>query len=432
VTLENEMFDLLSELYPICRSITGNGVRKSLKIIQKYVDLEIHEVPTGTKVFDWVIPKEWNINDAYIIDPDGKKILDFQKSNLHVVQYSKPINTKLKLDELKSHIYSISKQPENIPYVTSYYKETWGFCMSYNQFQNLPSGEYEICIDSNLSEGNLTYGEFLHKGKTEDEILTSCYVCHPSMCNDNLSGVTLTTFLAKNMQSTNYSYRFLFIPETIGAITWLALNEEKISKIKHGLVATCVGDNGNLTYKKSRQGNAEIDHAACYVLQNSNEEHNITEFDPSLGSDERQFCSPGFNLPIGSLMRTPYLEFSEYHTSSDNLEFVKKEKLEDTYKKYISIYDILENNKKYVNLNPKCEPQLSKRGLYHDIHIILDLETKDKFLLESAILWILNLSDGKNSLLDIAIKSNIKFSIIKSAIDSLKNCGLVKEFNEIM
>ena len=429
MTLENEMYNLLSELYPICRSITGNGVRKSLKIIKKYIDLEIHEIPTGTKVFDWEVPKEWNINDAYIIDPNGKKILDFKNSNLHVVQYSKPIKTKINLDELKSHIYSIPKQPENIPYVTSYYNETWGFCMSHNQLQNLIPGEYEICIDSTLSNGSLTYGEFLHKGKTEDEILTSCYVCHPSMANDNLSGVSLTTFLAKNMHPTNYSYRFLFIPETIGAITWLALNEENTSKIKHGLIATCVGDNGSLTYKKSRQGNTEIDKAACYILEKSNEKYNISEFSP-IGSDERQFCSPGFNLSIGSLMRTPYMKFSEYHTSADNLEFVKKEKLKDTYEKYISIYDILENNKKYVNLNPKCEPHLGRRGLYHGINSRNDLETKDRVLLESAILWILNLSDGKNSLLDIAIKSNIKFISIKKAVDSLKNCGLVKEFNE--
>ena len=272
-----EMYKLLTELYPICRSITGNGVRKTLEIIQNYILIEHHEVPSGTKVFDWIIPKEWNIEDAYIKTDKGQKIVDFQKSNLHVLNYSTPIKSKLPLSELKQHLYTLPDQPEAIPYRTSYYNENWGFCLSHNQFLTLEDGKYEIVIDSSLKDGNLTYGEFFLQGKKNEEILLTCYTCHPSLCNDNLSGIVLLTFLAQYLSKLklDYSYRFLFIPETIGAITWLKLNEEKISKIKHGLVITCVGDSGKFTYKKSRLGNAEIDQTAINILKESGESFQI-------------------------------------------------------------------------------------------------------------------------------------------------------------
>jgi len=411
----NEMHELIQKLFPICRSITGNGIRETLRIIQEHIPIEIKEIPSGTKVFDWTIPKEWNIKDAYIKKLDGEKIIDFSKTNLHVLHYSVPIRKKIKLKDLKEHLHTLPDQPELIPYLTSYYNEDWGFCLSEKQLENMKDDEYEVCIDSTLENGHLTYGELTLKGQTDDVVLLSCYVCHPSICNDNLSGISLLTFLAKKMSKMNlrYTYRFLFIPETIGAITWLSLNEENISKIKHGLVATCVGDPGNSTYKKSRDGNCEIDNIVEKVLIESGQPFKILDFWPS-GSDERQFSSPGFNLKVGSLMRTVYDQFPEYHTSADNLDFVKPQFLEDSFKKYFMTVFLLEHNTIYRNLNPKCEPQLGKRGLYSLIG-----GKKHERIDKMAIMWILNLSDGKNSLLDISYKSKIDFYQIKKAADVL-------------
>jgi len=419
-----EMHELMTKLFPICRSITGNGVRETLKKIQIHIPIQINEVQSQTKVFDWTIPKEWNIQDAYVIDPNGKKIIDFKNSNLHVVCYSIPIHKKMELSELKPHIHTLPEMPDAIPYLTSYYNEDWGFCMSHNEFKKLQEGEYEIMIDSTLENGSLTYGEFLKKGEVEDEFLFTCYICHPSMCNDNLSGTVLITFLAKYLENikTKLSYRFLFIPETIGAITWLSKNEQNLHKIKHGLVATCLGDSGSSTYKKTRDGNNEIDKIVKYVLENSKQDYTIIDFIPN-GSDERQFCSPGFNLPCGSLVRSipGSGKFPEYHTSEDNLYFVKAENLADTFSKYCEIIYISENNIKYFNLNPKCEPQLGKRGLYRNLGSQKYSEEKDL-----AIFWILNQSDGENSLLDIAIKSKLDFHLIKEVADKLVDHNLLK------
>ena len=418
-----DMYQLMTELFPICRSITGNGVRDTLNQIKNHIDLKIHEIPSNTSVFDWTIPKEWNIIDAYVIDPLGNKVIDFKKSNLHVVSYSTPIRQKMMLEELKTHLHTLPNQPDAIPYLTSYYNENWGFCLSHNDFLKLENGEYQVVIDSSLKDASLTYGEYFILGKNSDEILISCYVCHPSMCNDNLSGVVLTTILAKHISklSLNYSFRFLFIPETIGAITWLAINEKNLSKIKHGLVATCVGDLGISTYKKSRQNNADIDKTVEFILKNSNSEYKIVDFFPS-GSDERQFCSPAFNLPVGSLMRTPYGKFSQYHTSEDNLDFVGAHHLADSYVKYINTIFVLENNKKFVNLNPKCEPQLGKRGLYRQIGG--QKLSQDS---EMAIFWMLNFSDGEHSILDISEKSGIKFKILVDAALKLQQNNLIRE-----
>ena len=419
-----QMHKFMTELFPICRSITGNGVRETLKKIQTHLPLKITEVPSGTKAFDWIIPKEWNIKSAYVIDPKGNKIIDFKNSNLHVVSYSIPIHKKISLSELKPHIHTLPDMPKSIPYLTSYYNEDWGFCMKHEDFIELEEGEYEIMIDSSLENGSLTYAEFFKKGELDDEFLISCYICHPSMCNDNLSGVVLATFLATYLKDVNtrYSYRILFIPETIGAITWLSKNEQELYKIKHGLVATCLGDSGSITYKKTREGDNEIDKIAKYVLENSKQDYSIIDFFPN-GSDERQFCSPGFNLPCGSLVRSipGSGKFPEYHTSEDNLDFVKAENLADTFSKYYEIIYISENNVKYFNLNPKCEPQLGKRGLYRNLGSQKHSEEKDL-----AIFWILNQSDGKNSLLDIAIKSKLDFHLIKEVADNLIKHNLLK------
>jgi aminopeptidase-like protein len=412
-----EVYALIAELYPICRSITGDGLRETLKIIQKHIPLEIREVPTGTQVFDWTVPKEWNIRDAYVKNFKGEKIIDFQESNLHIVNYSIPVKKTVSLKELKEHLFTLPDHPEWIPYRTSYYQENWGFCLNHNQFQKLEEGNYDVFIDSTLENGSLTYGELFLRGDTDDEILISCHACHPSLANDNLSGVSLSTILAKHLGiiSHRFSYRFLFIPGTIGAITWLCLNENSVNRIKHGLVITGVGDSGKITYKKSRCGDAEIDRAAFHVLKHSGQPYDIIEFYP-YGYDERQYCSPGFNLPVGRLSRTPFAEYPEYHTSADNLKFVHAEYLGDSISKLLAILYILENNRAYLNLNPKCEPQLGKRGLYSSIG-------KN----ELALLWVLNLSDGSNTLLDIAEKSGFEFTSVQESASILSKNNLLKE-----
>jgi aminopeptidase-like protein len=316
--------------------------------------------------------------------------------------------------------------PDWIPYRTSYYNENWGFCLSHNQFLELGDKEYEVCIDSSLEEGHLTYGEYYLKGECPDEVLISCHACHPSLCDDNLSGVALATFLAQYLRSLSlrYSYRFLFIPGTIGSITWLCLNEALVSRIKHGLVVVCVGDRGKSTYKKSRRGDAEIDQAVIHVLKHSGQDYEIVDFFP-YGYDERQYCSPGFNLAVGCLMRTPHGHYPEYHTSADNLDFVQPAYLGDSFAKYLAVLDVLENNKRYLNTNPKCEPQLGKRGLYGAIGGQADAKVG-----QLAMLWVLNLSDGCHTLLDIADRSGLRFDLIKSAADALAEHDLLRECME--
>lgn len=418
----HEMYQLISDLYPICRSITGNGVRQTLGLIKNHIPLTTHDVPTGTEVFDWVVPKEWNIRDAYIKNSAGERVIDFQQSNLHVVSYSVPIHQKMLFKDLKQHLFTLPDRPDWVPFRNSYYDERWGFCLSHQQLLDMKDEEYEVCIDSSLEDGCLTYGEYYLEGKSSDEVLISCNICHPSLCNDNLSGISLSTFLAKYLSQLSpfYSYRFIFIPTTIGSITWLCLNEAHVTKIKHGLVLACVGDSGNPTYKKSRQGNAEIDQVLTHVLEHSGNEHQIIEFFP-FGYDERQFCSPAFNLPMGCFMRTPHGQFPEYHTSGDNLDFVRPQYLTDSFSKCLSALQILEVNKKYLNQNPKCEPQLGKRGLYRAMGSQTDGGN------QLALLWVLNLSDGNHTLLDIAERSGFEFLSIKKATDALLQHNLLQE-----
>ncbi|QIR37548.1 DUF4910 domain-containing protein [Tolypothrix sp. PCC 7910] len=420
--IAQEIYQLITELYPICRSITGDGFRKTLKILQQHIPLSVHEVPTGTEVFDWKVPKEWNIKDAYIKNSQGEKIVDFANSNLHVVNYSIPVHQKISLSELKSHLFTLPDYPDWVPYRTSYYKESWGFCLTHNQFLQLQDEEYEVCIDSSLEPGHLTYGEYFIPGESSEEVLISCHACHPSLCNDNLSGIAIAVFLAKQLSQTanHYSYRFVFIPGTIGSITWLSVNEANVHRIKHGLVLTCLGDAGNFTYKKSRRGNTEIDEIVSYVLKNSDHDYKIIDFFP-YGYDERQYCSPGFNLAVGCFMRSPHGSFPEYHTSADNLDFVKPQYLADSFAQCVSILHILDSNQVYVNQKPKCEPQLGKRGLYRSVG-----GQKDSGLNEMAILWVLNLADGDHTLLDIAQRSGMPFDDIKTAADRLAQTDLLK------
>jgi aminopeptidase-like protein len=418
--LGRELHDFAAELFPICRSITGDGMRRTLATIQSRIPLQTFEVPTGTDVFDWTVPKEWNIRDAYIKDASGRRIVDFRQNNLHVMNYSAPISAVLPVSELASHLFTLPGKPDWIPYRTSYYKEDWGFCLSHNQMLALQDREYEVRIDSTLEDGHLSYAECYLPGRSTDEVLISCHCCHPSLANDNLSGISVATVLARmlNGRDLRYSYRFLFIPGTIGAITWLARNPEAAGRIRHGLVLTCIGDAGGFHYKKSRQGDTEIDRAAAHVLRHCGETSEILEFSP-YGYDERQYCSPGFNLPVGCIMRSVWGSFSEYHTSADNLNFIQPLQLARSLRVCAAIVDVLENNRRYCNENPYCEPQLGRRGLYRS-------SGGDTIGSEiSARLWVLNLSDGRHSLLDIADRSGIRFEALREAAELLFRNGLL-------
>ena len=416
-----ELHALVERLYPICRSITGNGVRQTLDVIDEHISLVRHEVPTGTQVLDWTIPQEWNIRDAYVASADDERVIDFQESNLHVVGYSVPVSAKMSLDELRGHLHTLPDQPSWVPYRTSYYAPTWGFCLAQEKLDALPDGEYEVVIDSTLADGSLTYGEHVVPGRVTDEVIVSCHVCHPSLANDNLAGIAVAVSLAQQLAESDphYTYRFLFMPGTIGSITWLARNQERIDKVKHGLVLACAGDTGSLTYKKSRRDDAEIDRVLQHVLKSR--EHRVVDFSP-YGYDERQFCSPGFNLGVGSLTRTPYAGYPEYHTSADNPSFVSPAAMEDTLGALRDAFAVLDRNRRYVNLSPYGEPQLGKRGLYDSLGGRSDAKQA-----QMAMLWVLNLSDGDHSLLDIAERAGLPFDIVDVAARALHDAGLVKE-----
>ena len=409
----------LTSLYPICRSITGDGVRQTLAELQTTLPLVLQEVPSGTKVFDWTVPNEWNIRDAWIKNSKGQRVVDFQQSNLHVVSYSTPIHATMPLSELRSHLHSLPDRPDAVPNLTSYYQESWGFCLSHNRLTALEDEQYEVCIDSTLAPGSLTYGELLVPGESSDEVLFSSHICHPSLANDNLSGIVVAAQLAAEMASRTklrYSYRFLFVPASVGVITWLALNEMRVDRIRHGLVLSGVGDSGSITYKRSRQGSAEIDRVVAFVLENSGLPHTIQDFSP-LGYDERQYCSPGFNLPVGRFSRTPYGTYPQYHTSDDNPDFVKADSLAESLRILRMVVDVLEGSRKVINTQPKCEPQLGKRGLYSQLS--KESET-------TAMLWILNYSDGNNTLMDIARRASIPIERVIKVASILESKGLLK------
>ncbi|TFZ09009.1 DUF4910 domain-containing protein [Ramlibacter humi] len=414
------MHALVRELYPICRSITGDGVRATLARVQREIPLQVHEVPSGTPAFDWTVPREWNIRDAWVKNPRGERVIDFRRHNLHVVSYSVPVRARMTLEQLRPHLHSLPQQPDLIPYRTSYYREDWGFCLAHRDLESLPEGEYEVCIDSTLADGHLTYGECFLAGTSRDDVLFSCHVCHPSLCNDNLSGIAVATFLAKALAAAprRLSYRFLFIPGTIGSITWLSRHEEQARRIRHGLVLTGIGDAGAFTYKASRRGDAAIDTAVRHVLRHADPGHAWRPFSP-YGYDERQYCSPGFNLPVGCLMRTPHGEYPQYHTSGDNPDFVHAGQLAGSLRALLAIADVLEHDATYRNTQPMCEPQLGKRGLYGAMggNGIRDLEM--------AMLWVLNLSDGGASLLAIAERSGLPFGTIHAAARLLLAHGLL-------
>lgn len=419
----NALYELASRLFPICRSLTGEGVRETLSIISEHLPLKVHTIPTGTQLFDWQAPHEWSIREAYIVDATGRHIVDFAQHNLHVVNFSLPVHTKLTLGELKEHIHTLPDQPDLIPYRTCYHTEAWGFCMAHNTLIQMQEQTYEVVINAERRDGSLIFGEFIHQGETDETFLVSTHLCHPSLANDNCSGIAVLTLLGEVLKSrkTRFTYRLLFGPATFGALAWLKQNEENLDLVKHGIVLSCVGDGGGPNYKRSRRGNSDIDRIMTQVLKESYfSDAKVHDFWP-YGYDERQFCSPGFNLPVGLFQRSLYGEFPEYHTSADNLDFIKPEYLEQSFNIIIQAVEIVERNWTPMNMSPKGEPQLGRRGLYG--HIGGDRNAAENVM---AMLWVLNLADGDHSILDMAERAGLPFSQLADAAEHLRDVGLLK------
>ena len=421
--LAEALHALVRRLFPICRSITGDGVRQTLAIVSEYLpDLQVHEVPSGTPALDWTVPREWNVRDAWVKNQHGERIIDFRAHNLHLVSYSVPVHGWFTRAELDEHLHSLPAQPDLIPYRTAYYADAWGFCLPHSQRLALPEGPYEVCVDSTLAPGRLTYGELLLPGEQAEEVLISCHICHPSLANDNLAGLAVATYLAQYLARAprRYSYRFVFVPGTIGALTWLSRNAEAAGRVRHGLVLALLGEPGPFTYKRSRRGTAVVDRVAAWVLSQTSGPHAVREFSP-YGYDERQYCSPGFDLPVGSLSRTPFGEFPEYHTSADNLEFVRPAALLASLRLVQDLLAVLDANRRYRNLSPYGEPQLGRRGLYNNVG-----GGPEGAAWRLALLWVLNLSDGQHSLLDIAERAGLPFAQVQQAATALAATDLLE------
>jgi aminopeptidase-like protein len=423
--LAEEALGVLRELFPICRSITGNGVRQSLDRLGKITPLERREVPTGTPLFDWEVPREWNVNGAWIKGPDGRKVVDFADHSLHLVNYSIPFRGRLSLDELRPHLHSLPDHPDWIPYRTSYYTDYWGFCLRHRDLERLPPGDYEVCVDTTLGPGSLTYAEILVPGRSSREVLVYTHTCHPSLANDNLTGMTVAALLARQLSkhSLNLSWRFVFGPGTIGSLAWLAANETRLPGIAHGLVIGLLGDPGGLSYKASRRGNADVDRAARHLLEKISPEARLLDFEP-YGYDERQFCSPGFNLPVGRLTRSPNGSYPEYHTSADNPDLIGVPYLSESIFALLRFVEVLDRNRSCLNLSPRGEPRLGKRGLYGS------MGGGAPGALQQAMLWVLNQSDGTRDLLAIAERSGLAFREIEQAATMLQNAGLLRTLGQ--
>lgn len=422
--ISNNMYSLVKELFPICRSITGDGVRKTLRIIQREIpELKIFEVPTGTKVFDWIVPKEWNIKGGYIETLEGKKVIDFADTNLHVMGYSLPIDKIVSREELLEMCYTIPEQPDYIPYVTSYYKERSGFCLSEKQKQALTEDTYHVVIDSTLENGSLTYGELLIPGNSKDEIFLSTYVCHPSMANNELSGPAVAVELAKYIlanKDRRYSYRIIFIPETIGSITYLSKNLDYMQKhVIAGYNISCVGDNRTYSYVESPYADTLADRVAQNVLNFHYPEYKRYSF-LHRGSDERQYCSPLVHLPLCAICRSKYEEYPEYHTSADNLNLVSPNGLYGAFEVYRKCIDLLESNYMYIVTTP-CEPQLGKRGLYPT------LSRRGSINETRSMTAFIAYADGKHDLVDISNRINVPIDRLLPIIKKLLDNGLIRK-----
>ena len=416
------MYEWLKDLFPINRSITGEGVRTTLNYIQKIIpDLKLKTFSTGEKVFDWEIPEEWKVNSAFVICPEGNKILDFSVNNLHLVGYSISVDKVMELEELQNHLYSIEEQPKAIPYITSYYSKNWGFCISHEERLKLKKGKYRVVINTKHFKGVLDYGELLI---TEDkEVLLSTYICHPSMANNELSGPVVLMKLIKwlySKESLRYSYRIIFIPETIGSIAYISRNYNALKdKVIGGFVLTCVGDDNNYSLLKSKYDNSIFEKIGRHVLihhtKNKYKEYTFLQ----RGSDERQFSSPGVDLDCISLMRSKYCEYEEYHTSLDNLDYVSPAGLKGGYEIHRKALEIIENND-FFRIKTKCEPQLGKRGLYPPMN------TKESHKTVQNMMNLITFLDGKRDLLEIAEKIDVPFANCLELLEKLKEVNLVE------
>ena len=420
-TVGEELLALMRELFPFPRSLTGDGVRATLAALGRDLPLEMVETPSGTPVFDWVVPREWNLRGAWIEGPAGSRVVDVADSALHILGYSRPIDAIVGIEELRRHVFTHRDDPDLIPYRTSYWEEKWGFCMTRRQLDALGDGDYRVVIDASLEEGSLTSGEVNIEGATPTEFLISTYVCHPALANDNLSGIVLLWALARALcgQSLNHTYRLLWSPGTLAPLCWLARNRETLERVRHGLVVSCVGDPGPLRYKRSRRGAAPVDRAAAYILGRSPGSI-VADWQPT-GGDERQYCSPGFDLPVGTLSRTPHGSFPQYHSSADDLTLVTAEALASSFRAALQIIDVVETNARYRNLSPYGEPQLGRRGLYQSV--------PDGTNPELAYLWLLNLSDGDHDLLEIAERSGLLFEAVRDAAATLESHGLLERLS---
>ena len=421
-----KMYNWMVDLFPINRSLTGAGVRKTLNYIKKEIPkLQIQSVPTGYQAFDWEVPKEWSVKDAYIADSNGEKIVDFRNSNLHIIGYSIPVDKNMKGSELLSYLHYLPDQPEAIPYLTSYYRDRWGFCVTKEQYDYVSENKsdiFQVLIDSEHFDGELNYGELLIPGNSEKEILLSTYICHPSMANNELSGPVMATALAKEISSwpeREYSYRIIFVPETIGSIIYISKHLAHLKQnVIGGYVLTCVGDNENYSILNSKYEANISERIAIKVLEDNGIRYKQYPFSER-GSDERQFCSPGVDLPITSLMRTKYGEYREYHTSLDDLNFVSPEGLQGAFDVLLSCLIYFEQNVTPMS-DVLCEPQLSKRGLYPS------LSTKQSAQKVRMMMNIISYSDGKLSLLDICEKHNYDFSESYKIVNQLAEKGVLR------
>lgn len=417
-----EEYGLASRLFPICRSITGDGVRESLQILSEYLPaLNVHEVASGTHSFDWIVPDEWNVGDAYIVGPDGTKVIDFQLNNLHLMSYSIPFNETITLDELEPHLHSLPESPDVIPYVTSYYQREWGFCLRHRDRIALKPGHYHVVVETNLKPGNLTYGELLIPGNSKDEVLLSANICHPSMANNEVSGPVVSTFLAKwvlSLKSPRLSYRFIFVPETIGSIVYLSTHLRELrQRVVAGFVLTCLGDRGNFSFLPSRTGDTLADRVANHVLQNSLDTFTAYDF-TQRGSDERQYCSPRVNLPVVSIMRSKYHEYPEYHTSADDMSFISQKTLAESVEIYRRCVQVLETNV-VPHTTTIGEPQLSSRGLYPTTGGQIDQS------LVSDVINVTAYADGKLDLLQISELIRRPAWLIAPTVSLLKQHNLI-------
>ena len=413
----------MEQAFPLCRSITGEGVRATLDLIGTEVDgmsLLRHEVPTGTPVLDWTVPNEWNLNRATLDGPLGR-VLSTDDSNLHVVSYSVPTDIELELDELRPFIYTIPEQPDDIPYHTTYYRESWGLCMTQHQYDSLPEGTYRVRIETTLEPGHLSYGEIFIPGMTDDEILLSTHICHPSLANDNLSGIAALTEVARRLAGRanplRHSVRILFIPGTIGSITWLARNRAVVERIRAGLVIAGAGDRAPATYKRSRRAISRMDLVMSRLVED--QDGVVIDYYP-YGYDERQFCSPGFDLPVGRLSRSIHGTYPQYHTSADDLDFVDDETLVSTVELITSAVDAVDGEIRYRSTHPRGEPQLGRRGLYTAVGGGVNSKSA-----EMALLWLLAYSDGEHSVADIARLSKLPIESLETAAGALVEAELL-------